>query len=186
MIPGGVNPVIHNAVAWLDRVLQRHHYLLKEDHDDWCYNRRFISGTQRWSTHAWAISIDLNSLENPRSKKFKTTFSPQLIADVQAIVTPGGRTVWHWGGHWGRNGGYFDPMHFQINCTPNECGTIPEPPPLIDVDMIDGTEESPDGINQGATMAVLNQLIERVEALELSQRAEREALNNPRGILNDQ
>lgn len=128
-IPGGVHELAVEAVSRLDRVFQTHGYSLGESRDDWCYNRRRIKGSNRWSLHSWAIALDINATTNQFSKRLVTDLTPQIIADVQAI-THLGRSVWAWGGQWGRDGSYFDAMHFQLNLTPNEAASMrPEPLP---------------------------------------------------------
>lgn len=122
-IPGGVNQLIAEACARLDQVFRIHRYSLAESADDWCWSRRKIKGASQWSLHSWAIALDINATINVFSKKLVTDFTPQVIADVQAIKHLG-RTVWAWGGQWGRGDSNFDPMHFQINLTPNEAASM--------------------------------------------------------------
>lgn len=123
-IPGGVNALAWHAVARLDDVFRSHGYELGGSADDWCWSRRRIKGSSRWSLHSWAIALDINATTNPFSKRFRTDLTPQIIADVQAVKHDG-RTVWAWGGHWGRvRGRSFDPMHFQLNLFPAEAASM--------------------------------------------------------------
>ena len=123
-IPGGVNHLLISSVSNLDAVFARHQYPLGRSADDWCYSRRVTKHGRRWSTHSWAIAVDVNATTNPFSKRFVTDLTPQIIADVQAIRHPNGRPCWQWGGTWTPN---HDPMHFQTSLTPDECRTMPPP-----------------------------------------------------------
>lgn len=118
-----MNTLIVEACRRLDDVLRVHRYELAATADEWCWNRRRIKGSTRWSLHSWAIALDLNSTENLFSRRLVTTFTPQIVADIQAIKHLG-RTVWAWGGQWGRDGSSYDAMHWQINLTPNEAATM--------------------------------------------------------------
>ena len=120
------------SMQLMDEVFERHGYRLDRyaaDGDDWCYNRRRTKNGTVWSLHSWAIAVDINATENPYSSRFSTTFTPQIIADIQALRHPNGRPVFQWGGTWGRNGGKFDTMHFQTSLTPEEAESLPGPAP---------------------------------------------------------
>lgn len=65
-----------------------------------CYNFRKISGSSKYSTHAWGIAVDLNA----HLPKNQVKIPPRIVA----IFEDEGFT---WGGDW--KGASFDPMHFQ-------------------------------------------------------------------------
>ncbi len=71
---------------------------------DGCYNVRNIRGGDTWSTHSWAIAIDLNGPWNRfgQSNFEMTSELAQCYKDVGCI----------WGGEWSKP----DAMHFQY-CT---------------------------------------------------------------------
>lgn len=89
------------------------------------YNCRQITGGTSYSSHAWAISVDVNDDTNPyRRDKLITDMSDEMIKAIYQIRTTDGVQVWRWGGDWdGRpdvpNSNY-DAMHFEIICTPTE------------------------------------------------------------------
>jgi len=65
-----------------------------------CFNIRRKRGGSKWSTHSWAIAIDLNAKWNPMGHK------PQMHHEIVAIFEKYG---FYWGGRWKRPDG----MHFQ-------------------------------------------------------------------------
>lgn len=67
---------------------------------DGIYNDRTVTASQKVSTHAWGISIDLNASSNPLGGK--STMEPRIVA----VFRDHGFV---WGGEWSRP----DPMHFQ-------------------------------------------------------------------------
>lgn len=75
---------------WDDRVLK----------GIWGYSCRFIAGTNKWSTHAWGIAIDINSAYEHVGHYHNHTVDSQ-VANV--FQTHG----WTWGLAFG------DAMHFQ-------------------------------------------------------------------------
>jgi hypothetical protein len=72
---------------------------------DGCFNPRFMRGSDTWSTHAWAIAIDLDA---PWNRFGQTTF--QMSEEVAQCFEEEG---FIWGGRWQ---GRPDAMHFQY-CT---------------------------------------------------------------------
>ncbi len=69
---------------------------------DGCYNVRNIRGGSSWSTHSWAIAIDLNAKWNRFGQR-----SFQMTEDVATCFEEEG---FAWGGRWI---GKPDAMHFQ-------------------------------------------------------------------------
>ena len=65
----------------------------------WGYNCRFIEGTNKYSTHAWAIAVDVSSRYEPLGQCYSTTnyHHDQIWRDHR----------WTCGKQW------CDPMHFQ-------------------------------------------------------------------------
>lgn len=66
------------------------------------YNYRKKTGGHEWSTHAWAIAIDLNCGTNAFGQK-----GDMSVAVVEAFE----ENYFEWGGRWMRRGP--DSMHFQ-------------------------------------------------------------------------
>ncbi len=114
-IGGVANPTV-DAFAALEAALQDTGY---QPTSRWAYNCRKISGTTRYSLHAYGIAIDIDPAENPYVSGgldwSKTKFTPEQIAAVEAIETTQDVKVWTWGGQWVTKQDY---MHFQINTTP--------------------------------------------------------------------
>ena len=71
------------------------------------YNFRKIRGANRLSTHSWAISIDLDSANNPQGKPHDESKGMMPKAVVDIFEAEG----WKWGGRFG--GKRVDCMHFQ-------------------------------------------------------------------------
>ena len=71
------------------------------------YNFRKIRGANRLSTHSWAISIDIDSANNPQGKAYDESKGMMPKAVVKIFEEEG----WKWGGRFG--GKRVDCMHFQ-------------------------------------------------------------------------
>lgn len=71
------------------------------------YNFRKIRGANRLSTHSWAISIDLDSANNPQGKPYDESKGMMPQAVVKIFEAEG----WKWGGRF--RGRRVDCMHFQ-------------------------------------------------------------------------
>ncbi len=83
------------------------------------YNCRKIAGSEAWSLHAYAVAVDINPSQNPRTpaQPPRTKLPAALIDAVESVYTVAtGRRVFVWGGRWNSP----DPMHFQIACGPDE------------------------------------------------------------------
>jgi len=87
------------------------------------FNCRYVSGTTRWSMHAYGLAIDLNPVENPYvSGSYVSPAKGAKYADRcchRAIIHPGDKVVrafasigWGWGGSWS---GAKDYQHFSSN-----------------------------------------------------------------------
>lgn len=77
------------------------------------FNCRFVSGTSRWSQHAYGRAIDVNPVENPYADSDGYVSPPQgapfrdrrqhhigLIHARGDVVAAFARVGWGWGGHW--------------------------------------------------------------------------------------
>lgn len=71
------------------------------------YNFRKIRGSNRLSTHSWAISLDIDSARNPQGKPHDESKGMMPKAVVKIFEAEG----WKWGGRFG--GKRVDCMHFQ-------------------------------------------------------------------------
>ena len=80
------------------------------------YNCRKIAGSNEWSLHSYGIAVDLNPSKNPRGLPLTTDIPASLYEWAEDCTTASGARVFSWGGRWGNP----DPMHFQINASPNE------------------------------------------------------------------
>jgi hypothetical protein len=66
----------------------------------WGYNCRYISGTTKWSTHAWGIAVDINSA-------YESTTDTACTSEVDAVAPI-------WKNHrWIHGASFRDCMHFQ-------------------------------------------------------------------------
>jgi hypothetical protein len=136
-----VAPVTKDAWAALAQVMAAHGYKIRPSDTD-SYNCRQITGGTEKSLHAYGIALDVNWQSNPYRKtpnrrpvRFSlqptqeerafdvkadladTDMTPAMIADIMAIKTVEGRTVFTWGGAWQS---VKDAMHFQLDLTPDE------------------------------------------------------------------
>jgi hypothetical protein len=77
------------------------------------FNCRFVSGTSRWSEHAYGRAIDINPIENPYADSDGYVSPPQgapfrdrsqhhkgLIHRDGHVVKAFARAGWGWGGNW--------------------------------------------------------------------------------------
>ena len=77
------------------------------------FNCRFVSGTSRWSQHAYGRAIDINPVENPYADSDGYVSPPQgapfrdrrqrhkgLIHAGGDVVAAFARVGWGWGGNW--------------------------------------------------------------------------------------
>jgi hypothetical protein len=76
------------------------------------FNCRFVSGTTRWSEHAYGRAIDINPIQNPYvSGGVASPAAGQAYVDRsrrrKGMIRGGGRVVrafasvgWEWGGYW--------------------------------------------------------------------------------------
>jgi len=71
------------------------------------YNFRRIGGSNRLSTHAWGVGIDIDSAKNPQGKPHDESKGMMPMAVVKIFETEG----WKWGGRF--RGSRVDCMHFQ-------------------------------------------------------------------------
>jgi hypothetical protein len=89
------------------------------------FNCRYVSGTSRWSEHAYGHAIDINPIENPYADS-DGYVSPPAGAPyrdrgqrAKGLIHPGGNVVrafaaigWEWGGYWSWPKDY---QHFSLS-----------------------------------------------------------------------
>jgi hypothetical protein len=71
------------------------------------YNFRRIGSSNRLSTHAWGVGIDIDSAKNPQGKPHDESKGMMPMAVVRIFEAEG----WKWGGRF--SGSRVDCMHFQ-------------------------------------------------------------------------
>jgi D-alanyl-D-alanine carboxypeptidase len=76
------------------------------------FNCRFVSGTSRWSVHAYGKAIDVNPVENPyvsgsrvrppagRAYLDRSNFRPGMAVRGGLLVRAFAAVGWQWGGRW--------------------------------------------------------------------------------------
>jgi hypothetical protein len=76
------------------------------------FNCRFVSGTRRWSMHAYGLAIDINPVENPfvsggrvrppAGSRYvdRTRRRPGMAVEGGAVVAAFAAAGWKWGGRW--------------------------------------------------------------------------------------
>lgn len=128
-----VNALVRPAFTLLGAVFQRHGYIVRRIGG---YNCRKITGGTAYSSHAWAISADINDDTNPyRRDKLVTDMPRAMMLDGYKIKTAvTGTQVFRNGGDWdGRPEtphSNYDAMHWECIATPEELAegfTIPVP-----------------------------------------------------------
>jgi hypothetical protein len=85
------------------------------------FNCRFVSGTRRWSMHAYGKAIDVNPVENPyvsgsrvqppagRAYRDRSNVRPGMAVPGGILVRSFAAAGWRWGGRWA---GTPDYQHF--------------------------------------------------------------------------
>jgi D-alanyl-D-alanine carboxypeptidase len=85
------------------------------------FNCRFVSGTRRWSMHAYGLAIDVNPVENPyvsgsrvrppagRRYLDRGRARPGMAVPAGVLVRAFASVGWRWGGNWA---GTPDYQHF--------------------------------------------------------------------------
>jgi D-alanyl-D-alanine carboxypeptidase len=85
------------------------------------FNCRFVSGTSRWSMHAYGLAIDVNPVENPyisggrvsppagRRYVDRARVRPGMAIAGGMLVTAFASVGWQWGGFWTGSSDY---QHF--------------------------------------------------------------------------
>jgi hypothetical protein len=88
------------------------------------FNCRFVSGTSRWSMHAYGLAIDVNPVENPyvsggrvrpaagRSYLDRASRRSGMAVERGVLVRAFASVGWKWGGHWRGSADY---QHFSTN-----------------------------------------------------------------------
>jgi D-alanyl-D-alanine carboxypeptidase len=76
------------------------------------FNCRFVSGTRRWSQHAYGLAIDINPVENPyidgarvrppagRRYLDRSRRRPGMVVAGDVVVRAFVAIGWSWGGRW--------------------------------------------------------------------------------------
>jgi len=90
------------------------------------FNCRFVSGTNRWSQHAYGEAIDVNPVENPyvrgsrvsppagRRYLDRSRRRPGMAVEGGVLVRAFAGVGWKWGGRWS---GTVDYQHFSVSGT---------------------------------------------------------------------
>jgi D-alanyl-D-alanine carboxypeptidase len=91
------------------------------------FNCRYVSGTSRWSQHAYGRAIDINPVENPwvgsdgsvsprrgRPYRDRSQRKKGMIHARDSTVRAFRRSGWGWGGYWSSSKDY---MHFSATGT---------------------------------------------------------------------
>jgi hypothetical protein len=88
------------------------------------FNCRFVSGTNRWSEHAYGKAIDLNPLENPyvhggrveppagRAYLDRSQRRAGMATEGSVVVRAFDAAGWGWGGRWQSSKDY---QHFSVS-----------------------------------------------------------------------
>jgi hypothetical protein len=89
------------------------------------FNCRFVSGTARWSEHAYGRAIDINPVQNPYVSSSgrasppagaayvdRSRRAPGMIHAGDAVVRAFAAVGWGWGGSWR---GVKDYQHFSAS-----------------------------------------------------------------------
>jgi hypothetical protein len=88
------------------------------------FNCRFVSGTTRWSMHAYGLAIDVNPVENPyvsggrisppAGRRYVDRFRsrPGMAVAGRVLVDAFAAVGWKWGGAWTSSRDY---QHFSTN-----------------------------------------------------------------------
>jgi hypothetical protein len=88
------------------------------------FNCRFVSGTSRWSMHAFGLAIDVNPVENPyisggrasppagRRYLDRDRARRGMAVTGGALVSAFAAVGWRWGGLWSAAADY---QHFSTN-----------------------------------------------------------------------
>ena len=90
------------------------------------FNCRFVSGTSRWSQHAYGEAIDVNPVENPyvqgsrvsppAGRKYldRSRARPGMAVAGGLLVRAFAAVGWRWGGRWTGSADY---QHFSVSGT---------------------------------------------------------------------
>jgi hypothetical protein len=113
------------------------------------YNCRNITGSTKWSLHAYGLAVDIDPQLNPYTGGLfswqRTAFTSTDIEAVEGIRTTTGLPVWSWGGWWTLKHDY---MHFQLAVPPGfqvDWGTIPGGDDMAWKQPGDAVEDAADG-----------------------------------------
>lgn len=78
----------------------------------WAYHCRLMTGSStKWSTHAWGIAVDLNSVNNPYGQTHWNGNGGYPTYGNRGMIIP--TAYQNQGFYWGLNFSTPDPMHFQ-------------------------------------------------------------------------
>jgi hypothetical protein len=90
------------------------------------FNCRFVSGTRRWSQHAYGLAIDINPVENPyvdgsrvrppagRRYLNRSRVRRGMVVSGDVAFRAFAAIGWSWGGHWASSKDY---QHFSATGT---------------------------------------------------------------------
>lgn len=108
-----IRPELFPALVALSRILRAHGRGPRQ-HDTWSYNCRKIAGSEKWSTHAYGVALDVRATDYPHGSRVTDPVLLAAALEVEQLVTPDGWRMWEWGGRWRRPDG----MHWEIACPP--------------------------------------------------------------------
>lgn len=94
------------------------------DNNTSAFNCRRVAGASTWSEHSYGRAIDINPVQNPYVKGAsvdppagqdwtdRTSVTPGMIVDGDAVVRAFRDVGWKWGGHWHSAKDY---QHFSVS-----------------------------------------------------------------------
>ncbi len=140
-----VNSLAAPAFQVYEEIRSAHNYIpTGTDTGFYSYRHMRHDPNAPWSTHAWAMTVDINWLQNPAGSKLKTDIPRAMRDDILAVRTNSGARVFRWGADWDWDGQttdhtYVDAMHWECVAHPYDLNTgfkdfdiTPTPPPSQD------------------------------------------------------
>lgn len=112
---------VAKAFQWLFRQYERR---VERIIPEWCwgYNYRKIADSDKWSEHAYALAVDLNAPDNPMGNGTTPTSMTRSQIEQCHEIERESHGVFRWGGDFSRN----DPMHWEINASPEKVAAFVE------------------------------------------------------------
>lgn len=109
---------VYRAFVWLFTQLDQRVEKVSRGNppDEWGYYVKKIEGSSTISNHASGTAGDYNASEHPMGVPASRNYSSAQIAEIHKILREA-NGIFRWGGDYT---GRPDPMHFEIDATPNE------------------------------------------------------------------